>query len=122
MKRLLLVLVLLYPMASMADFHEGLEAYIRGDFVTAIRLWRPLAEAGHAKAQNNLGVMYANGEGVPQDDVRAYAWGKLAEAHGDKNAPKGVCIMHEHITPAQLIEAEALFKKLCAAIPTCHGE
>ena len=29
--------------------------------------WRPRAEAGDANAQTNLGLMYANGEGVPED-------------------------------------------------------
>ena len=32
---------------------------------------RALAEQGDASAQFNLGVRYANGEGVPQDDAEA---------------------------------------------------
>ena len=35
---------------------------------------RALAEQGDAPAQNNLGFMYDNGEGVPQDDVEAHMW------------------------------------------------
>ena len=31
----------------------------------------PAAEQGHAEAQFTLGVMYATGQGVPQDDVEA---------------------------------------------------
>ena len=37
------------------------------------RLFRPLADQGDAHAQSNLGAMYANGRGVPQDDTRAVA-------------------------------------------------
>lgn len=37
---------------------------------------RALAEQGNAKAQYNLGVMYANGRGVPQDDAKAAKWNK----------------------------------------------
>ena len=43
---------------------------------------RIAARQGLARAQHNLGLMYANGEGVPQDDVLAYAWWNLAAAQG----------------------------------------
>ena len=33
-----------------------------------------LAEQGNAKAQNSLGVMYSNGEGVPQNYKEAMKW------------------------------------------------
>ena len=38
-------------------------AYNRGDYATALRLLRPLADQGDASAQYNLGVMYDNGQG-----------------------------------------------------------
>ena len=40
---------------------------------------RRLAEQGDADAQFNLGVMYANGEGVPQDEAEAVRWYRLAQ-------------------------------------------
>jgi hypothetical protein len=39
---------------------------------------RVRAEAGDAVAQYNLGVSYANGRGVPQDDAEAVRWYRLA--------------------------------------------
>jgi hypothetical protein len=39
---------------------------------------RVRAEEGNAEAQYDLGVMYDNGEGVPQDDVQAHMWTNLA--------------------------------------------
>ena len=39
---------------------------------------RVLAEQGDADAQFNLGVMYADGEGVAQDDAEAVRWFRLA--------------------------------------------
>ncbi len=42
-----------------ADFDKGVDAYKSGDFATALREWRPLAEQGHADAQYSLGLMYA---------------------------------------------------------------
>ena len=33
-----------------------------------------LAEQGHVDAQYSLGVMYENGEGVPENDAEAVKW------------------------------------------------
>ena len=64
-------------------YENGLAAYQRGDYATALHFWRPLAERGVAQAQNNLGLMYANGHGVPQDDAEAVTWFRLAAEQGD---------------------------------------
>jgi len=45
-----------------------------------------LAEQGSAEAQYNLGLMYANGDGVPQNDEEAVRWYRLAAEQGDANA------------------------------------
>jgi TolA-binding protein len=53
-------------------FENGVAAYERGDYATAMRLWRPLADRGNGDAQYNLGVMYDKGLGVrPNDAVAA---------------------------------------------------
>ncbi len=46
-------------------------AYQRGDYATAIREFRPLAEQGHANAQYKLGFMYDMGKDIPQDYAEA---------------------------------------------------
>jgi TPR repeat protein len=69
-----------------ADFQAGMDANIRGDYATALREWRPLAEQGDALAQYNLGVLYRNGRGVPQDDVQARQWYAKAAAQGQAKA------------------------------------
>ena len=66
----LLSLTFLFLFSSVVfgdDFQDGFDAYDRKDYKTAYKLWLPLAEQGHAKAQHNLGVMYGNGQGVPQE-------------------------------------------------------
>ncbi len=50
-----------------AGFDEGVAAYKRGDYATAFREWRPLAEQGKTRAQTKIGFMYYDGQGVPQD-------------------------------------------------------
>ena len=52
----------------------------------SIEAFRSRANAGDAKAQYNLGVMYATGEGVLQDAVEAVAWYRQAAEQGDAEA------------------------------------
>ena len=54
------------------------DAYNRGDYATALRLARQLADRGDAAAQYNLGVMYAKGHGVSQNYAEALKWFHLA--------------------------------------------
>jgi hypothetical protein len=69
-----------------ADFQAGMDAYNRGDYGTALREWRPLAEQGDARAQFSLGLSYENGDGVPRDHAKARAWYEKAAAQGDAKA------------------------------------
>jgi TPR repeat protein len=68
------------------DFQKGVEAAEKGDFATALREWRPLAEQGDAVAQYNLGLMYKKGDGVPQDDKEAVRWCRKSAEQGNVNA------------------------------------
>jgi TPR repeat protein len=65
-----------------ARFDEGLVAYDRGDYATALKEWRPLAEAGEDRAQHALGVMYERGQGVIQDYKEALKWFTKAAEQG----------------------------------------
>ncbi len=72
-----LALVIMLALAVPADagpFEDGKAAYDRGDYATALKFWRPLAERGDAEAQHNLGVMYDNGLSVQQDYTEAAKW------------------------------------------------
>ena len=48
------------------------------DDAETVRWWRLAADQGRALAQTNLGVAYANGQGVPRDYVQAHMWFDLA--------------------------------------------
>ena len=78
-----------------ADFQKGLDAAQRGDFATALREWKPLAEQGDARAQYNLGMVYNKGDGVPQDYKTAVKWWKLAAEQGDASAQSNLGYMYE---------------------------
>ena len=69
--------------AVAGPFEDAGEAYKRGDYATAMRLMRPLADQGNARAQHNLGFMYDKGEGVPQNHAEAVKWYRRAADQGD---------------------------------------
>jgi uncharacterized protein len=77
-----------------ADFQKGVDAFDRGDYATALKEWTPLAEQGFAKVQHNLGVMYRNGQGVPQDDKTAVKWFTLAAEQRDVRAQTYLGLMY----------------------------
>ena len=89
-----LALLLSLSAPTWAGFREGVAAFKRGDYATALREWRPLAEQGHAKAQNNLGVMYNRGRGVPQDYAEAVRWYRKAAEQGYANAQLNLSRMY----------------------------
>ena len=63
------------------------------------------------KAQNNLGVMYTNGEGVQQDYVRAHMWFNLSAMRGEQRAAKNKDNIAKRMTPAQIAEAQKLARE-----------
>ena len=60
------------------DLKKAEEAYDKGDYATALRLFRTLAELGDANAQFRLGYMYHKGEGVPRNYQEAFEQYRLA--------------------------------------------
>ena len=83
---MLAVGVVLLAAPAWADFKAGQEAFEQGDYATALKELRPLAEQGDAPAQNTLAWMYLNGHGVPQDDKEALRWVRRAAEQGDAEA------------------------------------
>lgn len=69
-----------------ADVKAGVDAWARGDYKKAIDEWRPLAVAGDADAQFNLGQAYKLGRGVPVDLAMAQEWYRKAAVQGHPQA------------------------------------
>jgi TPR repeat protein len=76
------VLVALCPIAS-AELKDGALAYSRGDFATATRELRALADEGHAMAQYLLGASLLNAKPPLFDLAAAEAWLKKAADQGN---------------------------------------
>ncbi len=67
-------------------WHLNSEGVIMVDKAKKVEWIQKAAAQGHAKAQFNLGWMYADGEGVPKDAVKAVEWFQKAAAQGDAEA------------------------------------
>jgi TPR repeat protein len=76
----------LFGEAMAGPLEGGEAAYQRGDYETAVRLWRLSGDEGNVYAQFNLGLLYSSGEGVPQDYVQALIWFRKAADQGDARA------------------------------------
>ena len=91
-------------------YEEAKAAYDRGDAAAALQIWRPLAQAGEAKAQFWLGAMYDLGRGVPQDHATAASWYRYAAEQGLPSAQHNLAHMYEmgHGLPADYAMSAAV--------------
>jgi TPR repeat protein len=94
--------------ALAGPWEDGMVAYNRGDYLPAIRLIRPLAEAGNPKAQNQIGLMYRKGEGTAQSPARAFMWFSLAAKRGDAKAKAGLRDVSKTMTPGEISQARQM--------------
>ncbi len=60
----------------------------------AVKWYRRAAKQGYDLAQHNLGLMYANGKGVPQDYAEAVKWYRRAAEQGDAYAQNNLGLMY----------------------------
>src|SRR5512140_1259738 len=106
----LLLLALAAPTFA-TPLEDGLEAFKAKDYAKAAALWTPLAEAGDPTAQYRLGTLYAEGQGVPQDDDIAFKWFLRAAEKGEPSAQYdvGASYMGGHGVKASDVEGAKWF-------------
>jgi len=74
------------PMSPMEAFRSGANWLKAGETVKAVNSLEYAAEKGHALAQWKLGRMYAEGDGVAQNDLKAFEYfRRIADSHADDN-------------------------------------
>jgi len=73
---------------------DPLKAFQRGDYETALHLWRQRAADGDSTAQNYLGVHYHLGLGVPSDYKQAVRWYTTAAENGSPEAQRNLGTMY----------------------------
>ena len=68
------------------DCKEGQAAFAVGNYAKAMTVLQPLVAKGDACAQYQLGEMYMQGKGVPEDKAKALELFKKAAAQGEQKA------------------------------------
>ena len=83
---------------------EGVEAAQRGDYAEAYWLWRPLADAGMARAQHQIGWLYANGNGLRVNLEAAIQWWTRAARSGHADAAFAIGMAYLNGEPGELAQ------------------
>ncbi len=86
MKSVTLASAILCSVPALADVKDGVDAWGRGEYQTAVNEWKGPAAAGDADAQFNLAQAYKLGRGVPQSLAEAEKWYKRAADQGHLQA------------------------------------
>jgi TPR repeat protein len=77
-----------------SDARNALKAYNSGDFAAALRVFRPMADQGQVLGEYILGLMYANGQGMPEDYAEALKWLQKAADKGETKAQFSVGVIY----------------------------
>lgn len=85
-----LVVSVFLPVIAHAEIEAARDLMEEGKFVEAREALWPAARSGNADAEELIGVMYAMGLGVEQDDIRAFDWYLRASMKGHPGAQSGV--------------------------------
>ena len=77
---------------------EALALAQAGDMQAAWDIWKPLADAGDARAQANIGTILDKGDLVEEDDVEAVWWFRLSAEGGFAAGQYNLGIMYHRGT------------------------
>ena len=83
----------------MSEFDAALDAWVKGDRMQALSLWRMLAAQGDARAQYNLGVIFDEADGVERDVDLAISYYRDAAAQGYDDAVYNLAVLLEELRP-----------------------
>lgn len=86
--------------ARAGELEDGIAAFEKHDFNTAVRLIEPLAEQGNIEAEYFMGTFYMYGHGVAMDPPQAAVWFKRAYGHWETQARAG--------DPAAMVEVAGM--------------
>jgi len=112
MRKIFVMLALMFSVTAWAgDLEDGIAAYDKQDYATAIVHFKAAAAKGNASAQYNLGVMYDEGHGVAQNYAEAVRWYKLAAAQGLDDAQYNLGVMYRngHGVAQNFVQAHVWF-------------
>ena len=102
--------------ASRYPFQDAVDAYNRSDYAAAAAGFERLAEAGDARAQRDIALLYVEGQGVAQDYAKAMLWYRKSAEQGFAPSQVDLAIMYEEGegVPVDLDQAIAWYAKAAA--------
>lgn len=109
--------MLSFAAPAVADpFEDAVAAQNNGDYATALRLFRSLANQGDARGQSKLGFMYVNGQGVQTNYVEALKLFRLAASQGYARGQVNLGVMYDRglVVPKNYVRAY-MWSNLAAA-------
>jgi len=89
-----IILTMIAAPASSDDLEDAVAAHQRGEYATAFKLLRSLANKGDVRTQSMLGSMYLKGQGVAQNNVEAARWYRKAADQGDVKAQNNLGVIY----------------------------
>lgn len=94
------------PAGGWMDRFFGYAAYKMGRYDEAHVIWLPLAERGDPRAQEYVGMLYEQGQGVAADPQTALDWYRTAARSGDVTAQYnlGVALLDGRLGAPDLLE------------------
>ena len=110
--KFLLFVFLLYVSSSEAawadQLDDGSAAYDKGNYTTALEVWKPLAAHGNNVAQFLVGWLYESGKGVGRNDAEALRWYSMSAEKGNHDAEAKVGEYYESGYAGQTSYSDAL--------------
>jgi TPR repeat protein len=106
-------------LAQAQSLRQGVSAFNRQDYVSASRIFIPLAEQGAPSAQSYLGFMFETGRGVPQNYTEAAMWYRRAAEQGESLAQYSLGLLYDRGfgVPRNIVEASKWLNLSTAAAP-----
>lgn len=101
----------IHTQVTAQDYMKGYGALVAGDYATALKVYKHLAEQGHPYAQNDLGVLHLNGYGVLKDNLRTHMWYNIASANGAVGSGHNRDLIAAVMTPAGIEKAMAMARE-----------
>jgi len=75
---------------------KGFAAHKAGDYVKAMKEWKPLAHAGNSTAQFEIGLLYEDGWGVARNYRESVKWYRLAAEQDNAKAQVNLGLMYAY--------------------------
>lgn len=100
------ILISIVPIESWADkkteeynrdaklYNQGVRAFEAGDYNSALKIFKPLADQGDAQSQSSIGWLYDYGLGVPEDNQKAVSWYMKAAEQDDMLARYNLAVIY----------------------------